>query len=94
MSEPICTVFMIDDDVSIRHAVCRLIRSIGLQVELFGSAREFLNRKMSEILTHITLDIRLLGISGLELQEHLAEAPQNSNNLCHRQSTFAWRFAP
>jgi FixJ family two-component response regulator len=67
-------VFVIDDDVSIRHALGRLIRSIGLQVELFGSAKEFLSRRPPEIPSCMTLDIRLPGVSGLDLQRHVAEA--------------------
>ena len=74
MSESSGIVFVIDDDVSIQRALGRLIRSIGLQVELFGSAREFLNGKLPETPACVTLDIRLPGISGLDLQRHLAEA--------------------
>jgi FixJ family two-component response regulator len=74
MSEPTGVVFVIDDDVSIQRAMGRLIRSIGLQVEFFGSAREFLNRKAQEAPACMTLEIRLPGKSGLELQRHLAEA--------------------
>jgi FixJ family two-component response regulator len=67
-------VFVIDDDVSIRYALSGLLRSIGLQVELFGSAREFLGRKPWETPACITLDIRLPGMSGLHLQRQLTEA--------------------
>jgi FixJ family two-component response regulator len=67
-------VFVIDDDVSIRHALGRLIRSIGLQVQLFGSAKEFLSGKPPELPSCMTLDIRLPGLSGLDLQRHVAEA--------------------
>jgi FixJ family two-component response regulator len=67
-------VFVIDDDVSIRHALGRLFRSIGLQVELFGAAKEFLSRKPPETPSCMTLDIRLPGVSGLDLQRHVAEA--------------------
>jgi FixJ family two-component response regulator len=74
MSEPPGVVLVIDDDVSIREALRRLIRSVGLQVEVFGSAREFLNRKLPEMPACMTLDIRLPGISGLDLQRQLAEA--------------------
>jgi FixJ family two-component response regulator len=67
-------VFIIDDDVSIRHAFASLIRSVGLQVELFGSAREFLLRKRAEMPGCMILDVRLPGMSGLALQHHFAEA--------------------
>jgi transposase len=56
MSESSGIVFVIDDDPSVREALGRMIRSIGLQVELFGSAREFLNRKPPEMPACITLD--------------------------------------
>ena len=74
MSESAGIVFVIDDDVSIREALRRLIRSVGLQVEVFGSGREFLERKPPEMPACITLDIRLPGIGGLDLQRQLAEA--------------------
>jgi FixJ family two-component response regulator len=74
MSESPGVVFVIDDDVSIREALRRLIRSVGLQVEVLGSAREFLDRKLPEVPACMTLDIRLPGISGLDLQRQLAEA--------------------
>jgi FixJ family two-component response regulator len=66
-------VSVIDDDVSLRHALGGLIRSIGLQVELFGSAQEFLNRRPPDRPGCMTLDIRLPGMSGLDLQRHVAE---------------------
>jgi FixJ family two-component response regulator len=67
-------VFVIDDDASIRDALRRLICSVGLQAELFGSAKEFLDRKRPEIAACMTLDIRLPGMSGLDFQRQLAEA--------------------
>jgi FixJ family two-component response regulator len=75
MSNSTGIVFVVDDDVSIQQTLAKLIRSIGLQVEPFGSAREFLNRKTPETTPAcMTLDIRLPGMSGLDLQRHLAEA--------------------
>jgi FixJ family two-component response regulator len=74
MSDSPGIVFVIDDDVSIQHALGGLVRSIGLKAELFGSAREFLARKPLERPACITLDIRLPGISGLDLQRQLNEA--------------------
>lgn len=62
------------EDVLIREALRVLIHSVGLQVEVFGSGKEFLDRKLPETPACLTLDIRLPGISGLELQRHLAEA--------------------
>jgi RNA polymerase sigma factor (sigma-70 family) len=74
MSEPPSTVFVIDDDASLRQALKSLIRSVGLQVELFGSAQEFLQRKPPDGPSCLILDIRLPGIGGLDFQRKLAEA--------------------
>ena len=71
-AEPI--VFVIDDDPSVRRAIRRLIGSVGLQVELFGSAQEFLRSKRPDGPSCLVLDIRLPGISGLDFQRGLAEA--------------------
>jgi FixJ family two-component response regulator len=70
--EPI--VFVIDDDPSVRRAIRRLIGSVGLQVELFGSAREFLHSSRPDAPSCLVLDIRLPGISGLDFQRELAVA--------------------
>jgi RNA polymerase sigma factor (sigma-70 family) len=74
MSKPESIVFVIDDDPSVRSAIKRLIGSVGLQVELFGSAQEFLASKLPNMPGCLVLDIRLPGISGLGLQRQLAEA--------------------
>jgi len=74
MSEPESIVFVVDDDPSVRSAIKRLIGSMGLQVELFGSAPEFLASKLPNVPSCLVLDIRLPGISGLALQRQLAEA--------------------
>jgi RNA polymerase sigma factor (sigma-70 family) len=73
MNEPAPIVFVVDDDPSIRRAIKRLIGSVGLQVELFGSAQEFLLGKRPDTPSCLVLDIRLPGISGLALQRQLAE---------------------
>jgi FixJ family two-component response regulator len=67
-------VFVVDDDPSVRRAIRRLIGSVGLQVELFGSAQEFLRSERPDGPSCLVLDIRLPGISGLDLQRALAEA--------------------
>lgn len=72
MSESI--VFVIDDDPSVRRAIKRLVGSVGLQVELFGSAEEFLGSKLPNVPSCLVLDIRLPGISGLDFQRQMAEA--------------------
>ena len=74
MSEAESMVFVVDDDPSVRSAIKRLIGSMGLQVELFGSAQEFLASKLPNVPSCLVLDIRLPGISGLALQRQLAEA--------------------
>jgi RNA polymerase sigma factor (sigma-70 family) len=67
-------VFVVDDDPSVRRAIKRLIGSVGLQVELFGSAQEFLQAGHSDVPSCLVLDIRLPGISGLDFQRQLAQA--------------------
>ena len=74
MNEPASIVFVVDDDPSIRRALKRLIESVGLYVELFGSAAEFTNSTHPDVVSCLILDIRLPGISGLDLQRKLAEA--------------------
>jgi RNA polymerase sigma factor (sigma-70 family) len=74
MSEPESTVFVVDDDPSVRSAIKRLIVCVGLQVELFDSAQEFLASKFPNVPSCLVLDVRLPGISGLALQRQLAEA--------------------
>ena len=74
MTEIPSIVFVVDDDASVRNALKSLIRSVGLQVELFGSAQEFLQSKRPHAPSCLILDIRLPGISGLDFQRKLAEA--------------------
>src|SRR5437667_118628 len=74
MSNVAPVVFVVDDDPSVRRAIQRLVESIGLQVELFASAQEFLRSKRPDAPSCLVLDIRLPGISGLDFQRQLAEA--------------------
>jgi FixJ family two-component response regulator len=67
-------VFVIDDDMAVRATLSSLFRSIGLRVELFGSAQEFTQIKMPDVASCLVLDIRLPGVSGLDFQTQLAEA--------------------
>ena len=67
--EPI--VFVVDDDPSVRRSIERLIQSIGLEVQTFQSAREFLQRARPEGPACLVLDVRLPGLSGLDLQREL-----------------------
>jgi RNA polymerase sigma factor (sigma-70 family) len=74
MSEPEPIVFVVDDDPSVQRAIKRLIGSVGLRVELFGSAQDFLARKNPDVPSCLVLDIRLPGMSGLDFQRQLADA--------------------
>jgi FixJ family two-component response regulator len=68
------TVFLVDDDASVREALSSLIRSVGLRVEVFSSAREFLREKAPDGPACLVLDVRLPGLSGMDLQRELAKA--------------------
>jgi FixJ family two-component response regulator len=70
--EPI--VFVIDDDASMRRALANLFQSVGLAVEVFGSASEMLQSKLPDVASCLVLDIRLPGLSGLDFQIELARA--------------------
>jgi len=74
MTEAQSIVFVVDDDASVREALKSLIRSVGLQVELFDSAQEFLQRKRPYGPSCVVLDVRLPGIGGLDFQRKLIEA--------------------
>jgi len=67
-------VFVIDDDESIREALKSLIRSVGLSVETFASAHEFLESSRPDVPACLILDVRMPGLSGLDLQRDLGEA--------------------
>ncbi len=66
------TVFVVDDDPSMREAISRLIKSVGLNPQAFSSAKEFLEHKRENVPACLVLDVRLKGQSGLELQRELA----------------------
>ncbi len=68
------TVFVVDDDASVREALSSLIRSVDLAVETFGSAAEFLRAKPSDSPSCLVLDVRLPGVSGLDFQGELAKS--------------------
>jgi FixJ family two-component response regulator len=67
-------VFVVDDDESIREALKSLISSVGLQVATFASAREFMQSRTPDVPGCLVLDVRLPGLSGLDLQRELARA--------------------
>jgi FixJ family two-component response regulator len=66
-------VFVVDDDPTLRRVIKRLLESVGLRVELFGSAEEFRRSERPNAASCLVLDIRLPGISGLDFQRELAE---------------------
>ena len=73
MRKPIAAVRVVDDDTSVREALGSLLRSAGFAVETFASAQEFLARPPSDLPGCLVLDVRLPGLSGLDLQQRMAE---------------------
>ena len=74
MSEADAVVFVVDDDPAVRDALTSLLESVGLAVETFGSAQDFLTRPPPDGPGCLVLDVRLPGVSGLDLQRALATA--------------------
>jgi FixJ family two-component response regulator len=72
-------VGIVDDDPSVRKALTRLVKAAGYRVEVFASAREFLGRPQQEDLRCLLLDVRMPGLTGLELQEALATAGRRTS---------------
>jgi FixJ family two-component response regulator len=70
---PEAAVFVVDDDASVRDALRGLLRSAGFAVETFASAREFLARPPSDLPGCLVLDVGLPDLSGLDLQQRLAD---------------------
>jgi FixJ family two-component response regulator len=75
VAEPV--VYVIDDDISVREGLARLLRSVGLRAELFSSANELLQRKLPPVPSCLVLDVRLPGLSGFELHAELTKANIN-----------------
>src|SRR5262245_50274728 len=73
MPEPTAIVFVVDDDESVREALVSLIQSVGLAVETFASAQDFLARPPAGVPSCLVLDLQLPGFSGLDLQKRMAE---------------------
>jgi FixJ family two-component response regulator len=74
MSEAEPTVFIVDDDAPLRESLRNLIRSVGLRVELFASAQEFLQSRQPDAPSCLVLDVRMPGLSGLDLQKQTSDA--------------------
>jgi len=66
-------VFVVDDDVGTRESLKNLIRSVGLRAETFASAQDFLRSTRPDVPSCLVLDVRLPGLSGLDLQKRMAE---------------------
>ena len=73
MTVPNALVFVIDDDASVRKGVSRLLRSAGYKSEAFESASDFLARKQHSGPACLIVDVRMLGINGMDLQETLIQ---------------------
>jgi FixJ family two-component response regulator len=74
MTDLASIVYVIDDDPSIRRAIKRLVGSVGLETELFGSAKDFLTACQPNVPSCMILDVRLPGMSGIDFQHELLEA--------------------
>jgi FixJ family two-component response regulator len=74
MPGPEPTVFIVDDDAQMRESLRNLIRSVGLRVELFASAQEFVQSQHPDSPSCLVLDVRMPGLSGLDLQKQASEA--------------------
>src|SRR5262245_66694767 len=68
------TVFIIDDDDNVRRAIAGLLKSVGLRSEAYGTAQEFLGRRLPEGPSCLVLDVRLPGMNGPEVQRELVSA--------------------
>jgi FixJ family two-component response regulator len=67
-------VFIVEDDPSMQRALGNLFQSVGLEIEVFGSAAEMLKSKLPDVASCLVLDVRLPGLSGLDFQAELAKA--------------------
>jgi FixJ family two-component response regulator len=68
------TVFVVDDDALVRAAIQGMLKSVGLRSEIFATPQEFLHSKRRDGPSCLVLDVRLPGVSGLEVQRELADA--------------------
>jgi FixJ family two-component response regulator len=73
-SDAVPVVFVIDDDELVRTAIQGMLKSVGLRCDTFGTPQEFLRNKRTEGPSCLILDVRLPGISGLDVQRELADA--------------------
>jgi len=68
------TIFIVDDDPSVRESTQLMLKSVGFDVKTFASAQDFISAKLQQGLGCLILDVRMPGISGLDLQEKLVSA--------------------
>ena len=73
MTSGLPIVFVVDDDAAVRDGLRRLLSSVGLRVEVFPSAQAFLHARRPDAPGCLVLDVRLPGLSGLDLQRELAD---------------------
>ena len=74
MNQKDTTIFIIDDDESVRRALKRLIKVSGFKAETFGSAREFIDSEHYQRVGVLVLDVRMPNLGGLELQKYLTDS--------------------
>ena len=74
MNQKDATIFIVDDDESVRRAVKRLIKVAGFKAKTFGSAREFIDSGHYQSAGILVLDVRIPGMNGLELQKYLTDS--------------------
>jgi FixJ family two-component response regulator len=77
MTEPVPIVFVVDDEPTVCASIKRLVQSVGIEVETFSTAQEFLRGKRLDVPGCLVLDVRLPDLSGLDLQQELAKANIN-----------------
>jgi FixJ family two-component response regulator len=70
-AQDVTTVFIVDDDADVRESLQELLESVGLHSQAFGTAQEFLAKTRGDVPSCLILDVRLPGISGLDLQREL-----------------------
>jgi FixJ family two-component response regulator len=70
-TKPSQVVFVIDDDASMCTAISRLLGAVGIAVQTFSSGQEFLNSELADVEGCLVLDVRLPGLSGLDLQQEM-----------------------
>ncbi len=73
MADPQPVVYVVDDDASVRRSLMNLLRSVGFQVEAFTAAQAYLESPQSDVPGCLVLDVRLPGMSGLDLQREMAK---------------------